>query len=125
MTTILEALKAKDESAEGSTIAKALGGTTIAEAVADYEGGGEGGDTPPSIVTLSFDANSGTGTVSPMSCVAGYEYDLPDDTGLTAPSNKTFAGWSSLVSGTTGYTKWTPTTSETLYAVWADAVTTG
>lgn len=44
MTTILEAIKAQDESAEGTTIAEALGGgTTIVEALTGSDEG-EGGD---------------------------------------------------------------------------------
>lgn len=44
MKTILEAIKAKDETAEGQTIAKALGGTTIAQAIA---GESSDADTEP------------------------------------------------------------------------------
>ena len=44
MTTILEAIKAQDESAEGTTIAEALGGgTTIVEALTGSDEG-EGAD---------------------------------------------------------------------------------
>lgn len=42
MLTILEAIKATDENAEGDTIAKALGGKTIADAIA-----GTSDDTEP------------------------------------------------------------------------------
>ena len=58
MKTILQAIKAIDEEAEGSTIAKALGGSaTISEAISEYEGGGgEGGDEDETTYyTLNFD----------------------------------------------------------------------
>ena len=59
MKTILQAIKAIDEEAEGTTIAKALGGSaTISEAISEYEGGGgegggEGDET--TYYTLNFD----------------------------------------------------------------------
>ena len=56
MKTILQAIKAIDEEAEGTTIAKALGGTaTISEAISEYEGGGGGDGDETTYYTLNFD----------------------------------------------------------------------
>ena len=49
---------------------------------------------PPPVekVTVSFDANGGTGTMANVEVDKGSEYTLPAN-GFTAPENKEFAGW--------------------------------
>lgn len=44
-------------------------------------------------VTITYDANGGTGTVASETVVAGDSVTLSDGTGLTAPTGKEFAGW--------------------------------
>ena len=80
---------------------------------------------PPTPVyyTVSYNANSGTGTISPVTVLAGGSIQLDDGSGLTAPSNKTFAGWAKT-SGATAPTvesPFKPTADTTLYAVYVDA----
>ena len=48
-------------------------------------------DIPAETFTVSFDANGGSGTMNPISDIAG-EYALPQCT-FTAPEGKEFAGW--------------------------------
>ncbi|MBQ7994744.1 MAG: InlB B-repeat-containing protein [Bacilli bacterium] len=48
-------------------------------------------DIPAETFTVSFSANGGTGTMNPVSDIAG-EYALPQCT-FTAPEGKEFAGW--------------------------------
>ena len=48
-------------------------------------------DIPAETFTVSFSANGGTGTMNPISGIAG-EYALPQCT-FTAPEGKEFAGW--------------------------------
>lgn len=69
---------------------------------------------------VSFSANGGTGTVAPMACANGSSITLPDSTGLTAPSNKTFAGWgtASDTPAASVITKYSATAAATLYAIW-------
>ena len=53
---------------------------------------GQGGETPVAEkVTVTFDANGGTGTMADVKVEKG-EYTLPECT-FTAPGTKTFAGW--------------------------------
>lgn len=72
---------------------------------------------------LAFDANGGTGTVSPMACAKGTTYTLPDDTGITAPTDKVFAGWGASSSATAEdvLSEYSATDDAVLYAVWSDA----
>ena len=46
----------------------------------------------PNIVSVSFDANGGTGSMSAVNVTIGDEYTVPACT-FTAPSGKEFAGW--------------------------------
>ena len=75
----------------------------------------------PTTYTITYDANGGTGTISPQTVTAGQSTTLSDGTGLTAPSNKTFAGWATTSTAETAdvTSPYTPTASVTLYAVWA------
>lgn len=74
----------------------------------------------PELCVVQFDLGTGTGTVAPMACAVGEQYDLPDGTGVTPPSQKVFAGWSTTDGGTAIEGKYTAATS-TLYAVYGDA----
>lgn len=111
MKTILTALKER-LGVEGQTIARALGGTTIAGSVADVE---------VETYAISFDANGGSGSVSSVSVSSGTKYTLPDGTGLTAPSQKKFGGWVATAAGTDVITTVTVTEDVTVYALWVDA----
>lgn len=75
------------------------------------------------VLTVSYDANGGTGTVAAVNVAAGDSITLSDGTGLTAPENKEFAGWATEATAeepdvTSPYT---PTASVTLHAVWVAA----
>ena len=117
MATILEAIKAKDENADGDTIAKALGGgRTIATALL---GDADGGDTTPTTYTVTFDLNTGTGTApDSVTGAAGTSVTLPDGTGITPPTNKTFAGWGETSDASTVLESYTISKDATLYAVY-------
>lgn len=154
MTTILEVLNGKLEDATGKTIADALDELTgseethdtIAEAIGDIAGGGDGAIVPTGGVNLvsngewtvdkwmyayvhvpayliKFSANGGSGTVEPMACAQGDNLTLPTDSGLTPPSQKEFAGWATTSSATVAevITEYSPHADATLYAVWDDA----
>ena len=53
-------------------------------------------DDPSSIVTVSFDANGGSGTMDSVTATIGEDFTVPA-CGFKAPSGKKFAGW--LVNG--------------------------
>ena len=67
--------------------------------------------------TLTFDANSGSGTMAPIAGLTG-EYTLPAN-GFTAPSGKQFKGWSLTADGAI-VTKVDMTENKTVYAIWDD-----
>ena len=66
--------------------------------------------------TVSFDANSGTGTMTPVTGISG-EYELPACT-FTAPSGKQFKAWSVGGSEKAVGDKITVTADTTVTAVW-------
>lgn len=72
------------------------------------------------ILTVTYDANGGTGTVAAATVIAGNSMNLSDGTGLTAPSGKEFAGWATTDSAETADVEspYTPEDDITLYAVW-------
>ena len=76
----------------------------------------------PTTYTVSFDANDGTGTMTPATGVSG-EYELPACT-FTAPSGKQFKAWS--VGGVEKAVgdKITVTADTTVTAVWKDVPVT-
>lgn len=74
---------------------------------------------PASSYTVTFDANGGTGTMSPVSDVSG-EYTLPECT-FTAPEGKTFKCWSVGDTEKSVGDKITVTENTTLKAVWKDS----
>lgn len=70
--------------------------------------------------TVTYNVNGGTGSIDPVTVVAGNSVSLDDGSGLTAPSNKTFAGWAKTATAqsATVTSPFTPTDDTTLYAVW-------
>lgn len=73
-------------------------------------------------LTVTYDANGGTGTVDAQTVIAGNSIELSDGTGLTAPEGKEFAGWGLEATATEAEvtSPYTPTENVTLYAVWTD-----
>lgn len=72
------------------------------------------------IITVTYNANGGTGTVDAQTVAAGDSVELAAGTGLTAPEGKEFAGWAETDSATEVLdSPYLPTESITLYAVWA------
>ena len=65
--------------------------------------------------TLTFDANGGSGTMTPKADLTG-EYTLPAN-GFTAPTGKQFKGWSLTTDGAI-VTKVDMTENKTVYAIW-------
>lgn len=74
------------------------------------------------VLTVTYDANGGTGTVAAVNVATGDSITLSDGIGLTAPEGKEFAGWATEATAeepdvTSPYT---PSASVTLHAVWTD-----
>lgn len=76
-----------------------------------------------SIATVTYDVNGGTGTITAATAIKGNEISLNDGTGITPPSEKTFAGWATTNDAETPdvTSPYTVTEDITLYAVYADA----
>ena len=76
-----------------------------------------------SIVTVTYNANGGTGSVDAQTAIAGNSVNLSDGTGLTAPEGKEFAGWATTDSAEEPdvTSPLTVTENITLYAVWVAA----
>ena len=74
-------------------------------------------DIPVVTYTLTFDANGGTGTMTPIADLTG-EYTLPTNE-FTAPGGKQFKGWSLTPDGAT-VSKVDMTENKTVYAIWED-----
>lgn len=74
----------------------------------------------PELITLSFDKNSGTGTMADIQAVLGETITVPAST-FTAPSGKSFSKWNTNASGTgDSYAVGdTVDVTTTLYAIWA------
>ena len=72
------------------------------------------------ILTVTYDANGGTGTVAAATVIAGNSMNLSDGTGLTAPTDKVFAGWATTDSAEEPDVEspYTPEDNITLYAVY-------
>ena len=79
---------------------------------------------PVTYYTVTYDVNGGTGTVAPAQVVAGSSVNLSDGTGITPPSEKTFAGWATTNNAVTAdvTSPYTPTGDITLYAVYTAQV---
>ena len=73
-------------------------------------------------VTLTYDANGGTGSIAPEVVAKNSSVTLSNGTGLTAPTGKVFGGWMTSKTGTETITGETYTVAEntTLYAKWND-----
>lgn len=71
-------------------------------------------------VTLTYNANGGTGTIDPVSVAARTPVTLNDGSTLTAPEGKKFSGWATTDSAATpdATSPYTVTEDTTLYAVW-------
>lgn len=71
-------------------------------------------------VTLTYNANGGTGTIDPVSVAARTPVTLNDGSTLTAPEGKKFSGWATTDSAATpdAISQYTVTEDTTLYAVW-------
>lgn len=83
--------------------------------VADYSGA----TVNVSIVTLTYNVNTGTGSIDPVSVPAGNTVNLNDGTGLTAPEGKEFVGWGTAADATEVVTSpYKITSNTTLYAIW-------
>lgn len=95
----------------------------------DGAGEGEGDSEPPAVTqfTVSFDANGGTGEMTPADVDADAEYTVPAST-FTAPSGKVFDSWNTAADGTG--TKYMPQDAPaihenmTLFAQWVAAPAT-
>lgn len=76
--------------------------------------------------TVTYDANGGTGTVAAVTVSDGTKITLSDGTGLTAPTDKEFAGWATIDSATEAdvTSPYTVSADVILYAVWVDETTT-
>lgn len=78
--------------------------------------------TPTVTYTVTFSLNGGSGTApSPATVDAGETVELPDDTGMTPPEGKTFAGWAESAESTTAVADpYTPAADITLHAIWRE-----
>lgn len=74
-------------------------------------------------VTVTYNANGGTGSVAPVTVGKGTEISLDDGTGLTAPEGKAFAGWATTDSAEAPDvdSPYAVTADVTLYAVYTAA----
>ena len=74
----------------------------------------------PVVYTVTYNVNGGTGSVDAVEVTPGESISLDDGSGLTAPSNKTFAGWAKTATATapTVASPFKPLDDTTLYAVW-------
>ena len=69
--------------------------------------------------TVTYNVGEGTGTVSPVTVIAGNTVALDDGSGITPPTDTTFAGWSAESGGTTPLeSPYKPTGNVTLYAIY-------
>ena len=73
---------------------------------------------PGTTYTVSFNANGGSGEMTPVSGVSG-SYTLPEN-GFTAPEGKQFKGWARSADGEVLTAPIEVTADITLYAIWED-----
>jgi len=95
-------------------VTKITGNTTL------YAVWKDAGEAVVTEITISYDANGGTGTIEPTKIKAGEKFTISDGTGLTAPEGKVFAGWSTS-KDKEEFDETKITADITLYAVWKDA----
>lgn len=76
-------------------------------------------------VTLTYNANGGTGSIAPLVAAKDSSVTLSDGTGLTAPEGKGFLGWGTTAETTTPdiTSPYTITENKTIYAIWTNLVT--
>ena len=72
-----------------------------------------------SVVTITYNANGGTGSVDPVTDVKGKTITLSDGTGLTAPEGKHFVGWGETSEAETTISEIILAENKTLYAIYA------
>lgn len=82
-----------------------------------------GGSSVLNTYEVSYNLNGGSGVVATETVTAGDSITLPDGTGITPPSGKTFLGWAktSTAQSATVSSPFTPTDDTTLFAIYADA----
>lgn len=69
--------------------------------------------------TVTYNVNGGTGSVPSATVIAGQSLTLNNGSGITPPTNKTFAGWGTTAGATsTVANPYTPAGDVTLYAVY-------
>lgn len=69
--------------------------------------------------TVTYNVNGGTGSVPSATVIAGQSVTLNNGSGITPPSNKTFAGWGTTDSATSPVASpYTPVDDVTLYAIY-------
>ena len=125
--TILEKLQEKYPNAEGINDAR-----NIAEAVASINGvGGRGANAIADAIreqfTVTFNLNSGSGTLNPVTVPDRESLTFPAGTGLTPASGKEeLLGWGAAADATS-YKKpgetMVITENKTFYAIWGDKFT--
>ena len=72
--------------------------------------------------TVTYNVGEGTGTVSPVTVIAGNTIVLNDGTGVEPPSEQTFVGWGEGASSTEPLVSpYKPTGNVTLYAIYEPA----
>lgn len=73
-------------------------------------------------VTLTYNANGGTGTIEPVSVAARTSVTLNNGSSLTPPTGKQFLGWATTSTASTPNvtSPYTVTENTTLYAVWTN-----
>ena len=78
----------------------------------------------PASVTLTYDANTGTGTIPAVTGYAGIPITLSNGTGLTKTGYR-FLGWGTTAATTTPdiTSPYTITENKTIYAVWKQTAT--
>ena len=76
-------------------------------------------------VTLTYNANGGTGSIAPLVAAKNSSVTLSDGTGLTAPEGKGFLGWGTTAGTTTPdiTSPYTITENKTIYAIWTNLAT--
>lgn len=94
--------------------------TTKSDAITYLEGLMSNTSPVSTTYTVTYNANGGTGSITPETVTAGQSVTLSDGTGLTAPEGKQFSGWATTDSAATPdvTSPYTPTADITLYAVW-------
>lgn len=111
---------------EGTVAALKNGNWSVAQTFSNKEDALtylEGLMAAPPTVTLTYNANGGTGTIAPVVVTSGSAVTLNDGSTLTAPTGKTFSGWATTDSAETPdiTSPYTVSSDTTLYAVWVNS----